>query len=436
MLAASLSAALHRRGYHYGWVVIAVTFFSSLCMAGAVGLPGAFIIPFGKEFGWDTAQVSGALAIRLLLFGLMAPFSAALIERYGVLKVVLTAQALVVGGLLGGLVMTQLWHLVILWGIVVGVGTGLTALVLGAMLSARWFTARRGLVVGMLTAATATGQLTFLPLAAWLIEHVGWRMAVLPSVGCIALASILTVLFLRDRPSDVGLMPFGEPIGAAMPAPAPAPSGNIFANAFGTLAMASRSLNFWLLAGTFFICGFSTAGLVQTHFISLCVDQGMTAVQGASMLAFMGAFDFVGTILSGYLSDRYDNRKLLFWYYGLRGLSLLWLPYSTFTLYGLSIFVVFYGLDWIATVPPTVKLTAQTFGREKAGLVFGWIFASHQIGSAVAAFLGGAARTNYLTYMPAFVAAGVTCLAAAILVMLIGRVRQGPSAKTSVAASA
>ena len=433
MLAQSVSAFLSRRGVHYGWVVIAVTFFSSLCMAGAVGLPGAFIIPFGKEFGWDPAQVSGALAIRLLLFGLMAPFSAALIERYGVRRIVLGAQALVVVGLLGGLVMTQLWQLVLFWGIIIGVGTGLTALVLGAILSTRWFTARRGLVVGMLTAATATGQLTFLPLAAWLIENVGWRMAVLPSVGCIAVAAVLSLLFLRDRPADVGLVPFGEPIGAAIPV-ASAPTGNVVASAFGNLRMASGSLNFWILAGTFFICGLSTAGLVQTHFISLCVDQGMTAVQGASMLAIMGAFDFVGTVLSGYLSDRFDNRKLLFWYYGLRGLSLLWLPYSTFTIYGLSVFVVFYGLDWIATVPPTVKLTAQTFGREKAGMVFGWIFASHQIGSAIAAYAAGAARTTYLTYMPAFVVAGVMCLLAAVMVMLIGRPRPQPVGPVQTAA--
>lgn len=421
MLAASLATALQRRGIHYGWIIIAVTFFSSLCMAGAIGLPGAFILPFGKEFGWDPGQVSAALAIRLLLFGLMAPFSAALIERYGVRTVVLAAQALVIVGLLGGLVMNTLWQLVMFWGLIIGFGTGMTALVLGAILSSRWFTERRGLVVGMLTAATATGQLTFLPLAAWLIEHVGWRTAILPSVACILVAAILTILFLCDRPSDVGLAPYGEPAGVVAPAPPPPQAGNVIANAFRNLAMASRSLNFWLLSGTFFICGLSTFGLVQTHFIPLCVDQGMTAIEGASMLAVMGAFDFVGTILSGYLSDRYDNRKLLFWYYGLRGLSLLWLPYSTFTIYGLSIFVVFYGLDWIATVPPTVRLTAQTFGREKAGLVFGWIFAAHQIGSAVAAFLGGVARTTFLTYMPAFVVAGAACLIAAIAVMLIGR---------------
>lgn len=422
MFAQTIATRLGRHGVHYGWIIVAVTFFSALCMAGAVGLPGAFILPFQKEFGWDPAQVSGALAIRLLLFGLMAPFSAALIERYGVRRIMLTAQMLVVAGLLGGLVMTQLWQLVILWGVVIGFGTGLTALVLGAIVSARWFTERRGLVVGILTAAMATGQLTFLPLAAWLIDHVGWRMAVVPPAVGIVAAALLTLLFMRDRPSDVGLAPLGEAVRPVASAPpAPAASGGIVGTAFGNLAMASRQLNFWLLAGTFAICGLSTAGLVQTHFIPLCVDQGMSAVEGASMLAVMGAFDFVGTILSGYLSDRFDNRKLLFWYYGLRGLSLLWLPYSTFTIYGLSLFVVFYGLDWIATVPPTVKLTAQTYGREKAGLVFGWIFAAHQIGSAVAAFAGGAVRSAYANYLPAFFVAGLLCLVAAVLVLLIGR---------------
>jgi MFS family permease len=420
MFAKALAGRLQRKGIHYGWIIVTVAFFSSLCTAGAIGLPGAFILPFGKEFGWDPSQVSSALAIRLLLFGLMAPFSATLIARYGVRRMMLSAQTLVIVGLLGGLVMTSLWQLVIFWGIIIGVGTGMTALVLGTILSTRWFTARRGLVIGMLTAATATGQLSFLPLAAWLIEHVGWRYAILPSVAFIALAGIFTFLFMRDRPADVGLLPYGETNPEAVLQVLPA-SGNVIANAFVNLAMASRRLNFWLLSGTFFICGLSTAGLVQTHFIPFCVDQGMTAIEGASMLAFMGAFDFVGTILSGYLSDRFDNRKLLFWYYALRGLSLLWLPYSTFTIYGLSFFVIFYGLDWIATIPPTVNLTAQTFDREKAGLVFGWIYASHQIGSAAAALAGGLTRTAYATYLPAFIVAGAACLIAAVMTMMIVR---------------
>ena len=420
MLAQYLSAALARRGIHYGWVVMATMFFSALVMAGAVGLPGAFILPLSKEFGWDTAQISSALAIRFFLFGAMGPFSASLIERYGVRRIVFTAQSLVLVGLVASLTMTTAWQLFIYWGLLIGVGTGLTALVLSAIVSTRWFTERRGLVVGMLTAATATGQLIFLPLATWLVVHYSWRVALAPSLIAIGVAALAIYLFIVDRPSDVGLAPYGEK-GPPQPAPVAQPTGNAVARAFGTLRDASRVPAFWILAASFFICGLSTNGLIQTHFIPMCVDYGMTAVAGASALAMMGIFDFFGTIGSGYLSDRIDSRKLLFWYYGLRGLSLLWLPSSTFTIYGLSIFAVFYGLDWIATVPPTVKLTGSTFGRDKAGLVFGWIFASHQLGAAVAAFGGGLSRTWLLTYAPAFYIAGGACLLAAVLSLLVGR---------------
>ncbi len=432
MLARSLSAMLARRGVHYGWVVIATMFFSSLVMAGAVGLPGAFIIPLSKEFGWDSAQISSALAVRFFLFGLMGPFSAALIERYGVRRIVFAAQSLVLVGLVASLTMTSVWQLVVYWGILIGIGTGLTALVLGAIVSTRWFTERRGLVVGMLTAAVATGQLVFLPLATWLLEHYSWRIALAPSLAAIGLAALAIYLLIVDRPSDVGLAPYGE-TGAPQAAPVAAAVGNPVSRAFATLAEASRVPSFWILAASFFICGLSTNGLIQTHFIPMCVDYGMTAVAGASALAMMGIFDFFGTIGSGYLSDRVDSRKLLFWYYGLRGLSLLWLPSSTFTIYGLSIFAVFYGLDWIATVPPTVKLTGQTFGREKAGLVFGWIFASHQVGAAAAAFGGGLSKTWLLTYAPAFYVAGAACLLAAVLSLLVNRRGAAPAPATAAA---
>ncbi len=425
MLAQSLSGMLARRGIHYGWVVIATMFFSALVMAGAVGLPGAFIIPLSKEFGWDSAQISSALALRFFLFGLMGPFSAALIERYGVRRIVFAAQSLVLVGLLASLTMTSLWQLVVYWGLMIGVGTGLTALVLGAIVSTRWFTERRGLVVGMLTAAVATGQLVFLPLATWLLEHFSWRVALLPSLAAIGLAALAIFLLIVDRPSDIGLAPYGDK-GPPQPAPVAAPTGNAVSRAFGALGEASRVPAFWILAASFFICGLSTNGLIQTHFIPMCVDYGMTAVAGAAALAMMGMFDFVGTVGSGYLSDRVDSRKLLFWYYGLRGLSLLWLPSSTFTIYGLSIFAVFYGLDWIATVPPTVKLTGHVFGREKAGIVFGWIFASHQLGAAVAAFGGGLSKTWLLTYAPAFYVAGGACLVAAVLSLLVNRKGASP----------
>ncbi len=432
MLAATLASALSRRGVHYGWIVIAATFFSALVMAGAVGLPGAFILPLSKEFGWDTAQISWAMAVRFALFGLMGPFSAALIEKYGARRVMFAAQALVFAGLAGSLVMTSLWQLFLFWGLMIGFGTGLTALVLAAIISTRWFTEKRGLVVGILTAAVATGQLVFLPFASMLIESYGWRLALVPSLAAIALAAFAVLLLLAERPSDVGLRAYGEKADAPQSAPPP-PVGNPIARAFGALGEAARIPSFWLLAGSFFICGLSTNGLVQTHFIPFCVDYGLQAVAAASVLAMMGVFDFVGTIASGYLSDRVDSRKLLFWYYGLRGLSLIWLPFSTFTIYGLSVFAIFYGLDWIATVPPTVKLAGAVFGREKAGLVFGWIFASHQLGAALAALGGGLSKTYLLTYAPAFWVAGAACFLAAVFSLMAGR-RSGGAAPAPAAA--
>jgi sugar phosphate permease len=418
MLARALAERLARHGIHYGWVIVAVSFVTTLTTAGAMGLPGALIIPLSKEFGWDVAQISGAIAIRLVLFGLMAPIAAALIETYGVQRVVIAAICLIVSGLLLALTMTQVWHLVVLWGIVVGIGTGMTALVLGAVIATRWFVARRGLVVGMLTASTATGQLVFLPFAAWLIDHVGWRYALVPTICALGVVAVLILLFMCDRPSDVGLAAFGEAPAAVKAGPPPAPG---FGWAFVVLRDALPNPTFWVLAGTFFICGLSTNGLIQSHFISLCADFGMPAVDAAATLAMMGLFDLVGTIGSGWLSDRYDCRALLSWYYGLRGLSLLFLPYSTFTLYGLSMFAVFYGLDWIATVPPTVRLAAQSFGRERSGVVFGWIFASHQIGAAIAAFGAGLTRSLADSYLPAFFFAGSMCLVAAGIVWLIRR---------------
>jgi sugar phosphate permease len=419
MLARALAQRLARHGIHYGWVIVAVTFVTTLTTAGAMGLPGALILPLSKEFDWDVAQISSAIAMRLVLFGLMAPIAAALIETYGVQRVVIAAIALIISGLLLALAMSQVWHLFVLWGIVVGIGTGMTALVLGAIIATRWFVARRGLVVGMLTASSATGQLVFLPLAASLVDHVGWRYALLPTIGALGVVALLILLFMRDRPSDVGLAAFGETPSAAKAGPAGPPPG--FGWAFVVLRDALPNPVFWVLAGTFFICGLSTNGLIQSHFISLCADFGMPAVDAAETLAMMGLFDLVGTIGSGWLSDRYDCRALLSWYYGLRGLSLLFLPYSTFTLYGLSMFAVFYGLDWIATVPPTVRLAAQSFGRERSGVVFGWIFASHQIGAAVAAFGAGLTRSLTDSYLPAFFFAGAMCLVAASIVWLIRR---------------
>ncbi|MCK1360753.1 MFS transporter [Bradyrhizobium sp. 199] len=418
MISNWLAAALSRRNIHYGWVMVGVTFLAALISAGTVGAPGVFIVPLQKEFGWSTAEISSALSIRFILFGLMAPFAAALLNRYGLRNVTLTAQLIVVSALVASLGMTQVWQLIALWGVVIGIGTGMTAMVLGATIATRWFAARRGLVIGILTASVATGQLVFLPLLASLTERYGWRLAL--GFVCIMLgvSALAILLVMRDRPGDLGLRPFGDEGTEPLPAP-PVSHGSITGIALGTLRDASKSTTFWILFATFFVCGASTNGLVQVHLIPMCLDFGIPQVQAASLLAAMGIFDFFGTIMSGWLSDRYDNRYLLFWYYGLRGLSLIFLPFSDFSFYGLSIFAMFYGLDWIATVPPTVRLTAQRFGPERANLVFGWVFAGHQLGAGTAAFGAGLSRTVYQSYLPAFFIAGALCVFAALIVLAL-----------------
>jgi MFS family permease len=421
MISNWLAAALARRNIHYGWVMVGVTFLAALISAGSVGAPGVFIVPLQHEFGWSTAEISSALSIRFILFGLMAPFAAALLNRYGLRQVTLTAQLIIISALLTSLAMTKVWQLVLLWGVVIGIATGMTALVLGATIATRWFAARRGLVIGIMTASVATGQLVFLPLLASLTERYGWRvgLAFMCVMLCVSASAVL--MFMCDRPSDVGLRPFGDTGTAPLPAPAPS-SAPIVAAALGTLRDASKSTVFWALFLTFAICGASTAGLIQVHLIPMCMDFGIPQVQAASLLAAMGIFDFFGTIMSGWLSDRFDNRWLLFWYYGLRGLSLIYLPFSDFSFYGLSVFAMFYGLDWIATVPPTVRLTAQRFGAERANLVFGWIFAGHQIGAGAAAFGAGLSRTLLASYLPAFFFAGALCIIAALTAVSIARV--------------
>lgn len=420
MLSTWLSARLARRDIHYGWAMVAVTFLTALVSAASVGAPGVFIVPLQHEFGWSNAEISTALSIRLLLFGLMAPFAAALMNRYGLRNVVVSALTMIVTGLVLSLFMTQVWQLILLWGFVVGFGTGMTALVLGATVATRWFSARRGLVVGILTASSATGQLLFLPVLATLTEAYSWRVAMGALCAMMLIAAMAVLLIMRDRPSDLALRPFGDD-GKQPLIPPPHPNAPIMSAALGALKEASRSRTFWVLFATFYICGASTNGLIQTHFITLCADYAIPATGAATLLAAMGIFDFVGTIGSGWLSDRYDNRWLLFWYYGLRGLSLVFLPFTNFTFYGLSLFALFYGLDWIATVPPTVRLTASTFGSERTNLMFGWIFAGHQLGAASVALAAGLSRTYLLSYLPAFFAAGMLCLVASLVVLSIGR---------------
>jgi MFS family permease len=432
MASTALAASLARRNIHYGWVIVGATLLTTVITAAAMSTPGVLIVPLEHEFGWSDAQISSALAIRLMLFGLFGPFAAAFMNRYGVRAVMVSAVILISAGFLASLAMTQVWQLVLLWGIVVGVGTGLTAMVLAVTVATRWFNHRRGLVMGIFAASNATGQLVFLPLIASLSTRYGWRMSLVFVCCMLAVAGVVALVLMRDRPSDVGLPLYGDK-AVAPPPPAGVGLVSLLMSPLVVLKDVARVPIFWILFGTFFICGSSTNGLIQTHFIALCHDYGLAATLAASVLAMMGIFDFVGTIGSGWLSDRVDPRWLLFWYYGLRGLSLLYLPFTDFSFYGLSLFGMFYGLDWVATVPPTVKLTADRFGRERAGIAFGWVFAGHQIGAASAAFGAGLVRTEYSTYLPAFFVAGALCIVAALAVITV---RKSSGAMVGTAAPA
>jgi sugar phosphate permease len=414
-----LSDQRPRSRLHYSWIVAAITFLALLAAAGIRATPGVLIVPLEAEFGWTRASISLAVSVNLILYGFLGPFSAALVDRLGARITMLTAMATLAVGVSLTSLMTSQWQLVLLWGVVVGSGSGMMALALAATIVNRWFSQHRGLVMGVLTASTATGQLVFLPFLAAIVTNFGWRPAVLTIAGVGLLTLPLIAFFMRDRPADLGLTPLGDAAGTP---PIPASKGNPFTAAFEALGEGARSRDFWLLALSFFICGLSTNGLIGTHLIPACIDHGIPEVMAASLLAVMGVFDFIGTTASGWLSDRWNNRYLLCWYYGLRGISLLFLPMALDSSYiGLGAFAVFYGLDWIATVPPTVRLAADIFGKEKVGMIFGWIVASHQVGAAVAAFGAGAIRTYLGDYFDAFMIAGVACVVAAVLVLRIGR---------------
>ena len=407
--------------FHYGWVVAGVTFLVLLIGAGIRATPGVLIVPLEQEFGWSAATIGGAVAINILLFGLIGPFAVAVIERFGLRRTVCSALLMLTAGVALTSLITTPWQLYLLWGIVVGSGTGVIAMVLGATIANRWFAKNRGLVMGMLTASSATGQLVFLPVLASLATHFGWR-SVSITVACSALVLVPVVAFLmRDRPSDIGLAPYGSDVID----PGVKHTRNPAIRALSALRDGFKTRDFWLLSGSFFVCGASTNGLIGTHLIPACFDHGIPEVRAAGLLALMGIFDFFGTTGSGWLTDRVDSRVLLFWYYGLRGLSLIFLPYAfDYDLYGLSLFAVFYGLDWIATVPPTVRLAEKAFGKENAPLMFGWILTAHQIGAAVTAWLAGFVRTATGDYFGAFVTSGIICLAASVMVMFIGMGRK------------
>ncbi|MDQ0247098.1 MFS family permease [Bacillus fengqiuensis] len=404
---------------HYSWFILAITFFSIIVAGIVMSSSGVFIDPFEKEFGWDRSVIALAFAISMFLYGISGPFMAALLNVIGLKKMMIVSMATLLTGIILTFIMNQSWQMIIIWGFIIGLGSSLFLTVLSPYVANHWFEKRRGLAVGILTASTATGQLILLPVLAAIIDNYSWRLA----IGLIMILSfimlIIILLFMKNTPKDVGILPYG--LEEEIQESNEGQKENPIVIAFNGLFEAVKVKEFWLLSGSFFICGLSTSGLIGTHFVSYCISFGVPLVTAASFLSFMGIFNLVGTTLSGWLSDRFDNRWLLFWYYGLRGASLVFLPYAlnegSTTM--LVIFTVFYGLDWIATVPPTISISRQIFGTNKSGIVYGWIYASHQAGAAVAAYGGGLIYKFFNTYTWAFFLAGVFCLLASLFVIII-----------------
>jgi predicted MFS family arabinose efflux permease len=415
-LTQSLANAVTPR-FHYAWVVVGVIFLVLLCSAGIRATPSVMILPLEQEFGWNRSTISVVISVNIALYGLIGPFSAAAMQRFGIRRVVLGALVLLATGTALSTLMHMPWHMLLSWGLLVGAGTGVAANTLGATIVSRWFETRRGLAMGLLTASAATGQMVFLPLMAAMVGSYGWR-SVAFLVSAVALLAIpLVWLLLPEGPAAIGQKMVGQTSETADDGRS---KRNPLAIALDALRTSVRMPDFWLLFMSFFVCGLSTNGYIGTQFIAMCNDYGINEVSSASILAAMGMLDLVGTTLSGWLSDRYNPRVLLFWYYGLRGLALIFLPYAFgLQYYGLAIFAIFYGLDWIATVPPTVRLANDVFGRLAAPIVFGWIVAGHQLGAATATTVAGYMRATLGNYTLSSILMGIACLVGAVLVLRI-----------------
>lgn len=415
--------------FYYGWVVVGVVFLALLVSAGVRAAPAVLINPLEEELGWGRATISFAVSIGLLLYGLAGPAAGWLMDRYGSKRLMLLGLALIGGSTLAGAAVTELWQLNLFWGVLSGAGTGVVAPVLGATVANRWFVERRGFVLGIFGAAASAGQLVAVPALMWLVVAAGWREGTVYLAIAALLVLVPVLLLMRDDPESVGLRPYGEKEAPAVlesPAPEPGTAAGAESREVGVLSRAVRAPAFWLLSGSFFICGASSNGIIGVHFVPHSIDHGIHEVTAAGALALMGAMNFAGTIASGLLTDRYDPRKLLAVYYSLRGLSLLVLPFVD-TFAGLSVFAIFFGLDYIATVPPTVALVADRFGRAHVGAVFGWVFLAHQIGAALAAYLGGVARDSLGDYTAAFLAAGVLAILAALMASRVTREPLSPT---------
>jgi sugar phosphate permease len=426
-----MTQASKRRLIHPAWIAFGATFVTLAASAGYRAAPSVLIVPLQDAFGWSRSTISLAVSINVLLFGLTAPFAAALMERFTIRKVVMVALTTVGIGSISTIFMDRPWHLMLLWGVVVGVGTGSMALVFAANIANRWFIAKKGLVIGMLTAASASGQLIFLPTLSSLAIHHGWKSVGLTVGGASLVMVPLVYLFLKESPASMGVTPYGAPVDWTPPVVV---KRNAAQEAINTLREASGHRDFWYLTLSFLVCGLSTSGLVGTHFIPASHDHGMSEVTAASLLAMIGIFDVVGTIFSGYLTDRIDPRKLLFFYYFLRGLSLFLLPSILFSSLHAStlVFIIFYGLDWVATVPPTIVLCRRILGPERATVVYGWVFTAHQVGGSIAASGAAILRVHFGNYALAFYIAGILCLASSYVVLQIGKSEKPEKSAVSV----
>ena len=405
---------------HPGWIAVAVTFVTLMATAGFRSAPTVLVVPLEDAFGWSRSDISLAIAINLILFGLVSPFAAALMEKFGIRRVVMTALTTISIGAFLTIFISAPWQLIATWGVIVGIGTGSMALVFAATIANRWFVAKRGLVTGLLTAATATGQLIFLPGLSYIATTYSWK-SVSITVSSFAILVVPFIFFLlREEPAEVGLLPYGAPVGWQPPAKSELSAGAL---AIDTLKQSSKKKDFWYLYGSFFVCGLSTSGLMGTHLIPAAHDHGMPTTVAASMLALIGIFDVIGTLFSGWLTDRYDPRKLLFFYFGTRGLSLFLLPSILFSSIHPStlIFVIFYGLDWVATVPPTIMLCRSILGPQRASIVYGWVFTGHQIGGAIAAFGAAVLRVRLGDYAVAFYISGAMCIVTSYFVLRIAK---------------
>lgn len=420
MIAQTVCAALVRRRIHYAWLVAALVFLNAIFSAAALGVPAVLIAPMARDLGLTVGDLSAPQGLRFALFGLVAPFAGGLVVRYGLVRMMAIAGVLILAGLTLAARMTTVWEMWLAIGVLLGVAPGLTAMQVNATVASRWFAERRGLVLGILGGAMAAGTLVFIPAAAWVAETAGWRAAMLIPVAGMAVTLPLVLLLMRERPGDLGLPAFGE--ATIRPTP-PRPAGNFVEVSVGALQRAIHRPVFWVLAGTFFVCGATSLGITQTHLVPFCGDIGISLVSASWLLAVIGVCDLVGTIASGWLSDRYDNRWLLGWYYLFRGLSLLWLALGDTTLAGLAIFAVVFGLDYIATVPPTTKLAIAAFGRESGPVVIAWIFAAHQIGAGAMSYGAGLGRDGIGSYLPVFFIAGALCVVAAAAFTLLRKDR-------------